>query len=124
MNQLIQYLKNDIDRHDKSIRQLARDIGVSHTTVTDIINGKTRAGAKFFQALSDFTHIEFESLVELQDASLDDPPVDIQYREDWLSDFDRALIKNFSYLSESKQREILDWMQRMIDEDSEQSDLD
>ena len=113
MNQLIGFVQETIHRHDKSIRQFAKDIGLSHGYLNNILNDKQKAGRKFFERFSDFTHVTIDSLVALQDASLDDPPVDIQYREDWLTDHQKELLKYFRALPADEQDRILAEIRRL-----------
>jgi len=88
MNQLIRLVEETIRRHDKTTQQFAHDIGISSGYLYNFLKGRQKAGTKFFKAFSNYTDLTIDTLVALQDASLDDPPVekfyDVDLREDQL----------------------------------------
>lgn len=87
MNQLIRFVQDTIDRHDKpTVHGFATDIGVSNSYLRNILSGKQKAGTKFFKQFSEYTGVTIDTLVEMQDTSLDDPPVDIGIHEIVLTD--------------------------------------
>ena len=118
-NQFILFLEKEVNRHDKSIRKYARTIGISHTMVGQVINEKKRAGLTFFRALHKHTTLSIGYFERLQDASIDDPPVEKEYDVD-LTDDQQAALNWFRSLSDEERKSILDWdRQRRDGENSE-----
>jgi transcriptional regulator with XRE-family HTH domain len=58
-----EFLRNYLNEHELSERQFAEIIGVAHSTVNRILNGKRNPGGKFVTGvLQNFSDLSFEQV--------------------------------------------------------------
>lgn len=66
-DKLSEYIYEEIAHPDRdwSVRELASRAGLSATTVTDVLNGKSKAGLRFYLGIATALHVSVDKLLVL-----------------------------------------------------------
>lgn len=110
-DQFIQWLNNEISKRNWSMRQTAREAGLSHTVISNVLNG----GQPTFDtcaALAEAFNLPAIDVFKI--AGLVDDPFVTSYSE--------AAIHKFSQLPEWQQKIIVKFMDSLIEEKGENED--
>jgi gp16 family phage-associated protein len=65
MERLREYINERLGQEGASIRQLAREAGLSHTTVYDVLAGRTKPGLRFYQRVATALGVSVDYLLDL-----------------------------------------------------------